>query len=316
MMDLFERKNIKPMLIGETSKAFDSPDYIYEIKLDGERCIAYLDPTTGTELRNKRNMKMLPKVPELSEIHKQVKRRCILDGELAVIVDGKPDFSKIQTRSITENKFKIQLQATKYPASFIAYDILYWVDHEVASSPLMERKKLLEDAVKAENDRFAVSRYVEKSGIALYQLTEEQGLEGIVAKLKDSKYYFGKSTKDWIKIKNLQDDDFVICGYIKKEHNVTSLILGQYQGNDLIYKGHVPLSVSSDDFRIISSTETAERSPFQHVTESNKNAVWIVPGLVCKVAYMTKTDSGFMRQPAFRGIRFDKKPEDCIAESL
>jgi len=80
-MNLFESKVIKPMLIGENQEAFDSPDYIYELKLDGERCIAYLDKEV-TELRNKRNVKMLTKVPELANIHKQVKKRCILDGEI------------------------------------------------------------------------------------------------------------------------------------------------------------------------------------------------------------------------------------------
>lgn len=88
----FDRKQISPMLIGADGDAFDSPDYIYELKWDGERCIAYLDPMEGTELRNKRNVKMLPKVPELAEMHKQIRKRCILDGELMVMKDGKPDF--------------------------------------------------------------------------------------------------------------------------------------------------------------------------------------------------------------------------------
>ena len=98
-MDLFEQKNIHPMLIGADGEPFDSPDYIYELKLDGERCIAYLDPKEETELRNKRNVKMLPKVPELGDLHKQVKKRCILDGELLIIKDGKPNFAEIQRRS-------------------------------------------------------------------------------------------------------------------------------------------------------------------------------------------------------------------------
>lgn len=132
-MDLFDKKDIKPMLIGEMTDAFDSPDFIYELKLDGERCLAYLDPKGSTELRNKRNVKMLLKVPELSEIHRQVKCRCILDGELIVIKNGKPDFFEIQRRSLTSNEFKIHLQTQKYPASFTAFDILYYKDHDVTS---------------------------------------------------------------------------------------------------------------------------------------------------------------------------------------
>jgi bifunctional non-homologous end joining protein LigD len=124
-MDLFEKKCIKPMIIGENQEAFDSPEYIYELKLDGERCIAYLDKD-GTDLRNKRNVKVLVKVPELSTMHKQVKCRCILDGELIVIKDGKSNFYEILKRSTLSNTFKIKLAAAKLPASFTAFDILYW----------------------------------------------------------------------------------------------------------------------------------------------------------------------------------------------
>jgi len=124
-MDLFESKVVKPMLIGEMQEAFDSPEYIYELKLDGERCIAYLDKDV-TELRNKRNIKMLVKVPELSNIHKQVKCRCILDGELIVIKDGKPNFYEIQRRSLMSNTFKIKLASSKLPSQFyrIRYPLL------------------------------------------------------------------------------------------------------------------------------------------------------------------------------------------------
>lgn len=106
MADIWETKNIKPMLIGTEGQPFDGDEYIFELKLDGERCIAYLD-SEKTILKNKRNILMLPKVPELTEIHKNVNVRCILDGELAVIKDGKPDFFVIQKRSMMSNPVKI-----------------------------------------------------------------------------------------------------------------------------------------------------------------------------------------------------------------
>ncbi len=102
MKDLFEEKNISPMLIARNVEPFADPDYLYELKWDGERCIAYLDPRQGTELRNKRNVRMLPKVPELSGIHQQARVRCILDGELLCLVNGKPEFEAIQRRSLGE----------------------------------------------------------------------------------------------------------------------------------------------------------------------------------------------------------------------
>jgi bifunctional non-homologous end joining protein LigD len=310
-MDIFESKNIKPMLIGEMQEAFDSLDYIYELKLDGERCIAYLDKDMGTELRNKRNVEMLSKVPELSNIHKQVKNRCILDGELIVIKDGKPNFFEIQRRSLTSNNFKIKLASAKYPASFTAFDILYYKDQDVTSKPLLERKKLLEQVVK-ENERLAISRYIEQHGIDFYNLAKKNDLEGIVAKLKDSKYYFNKRTKEWIKMKNLQDDDFVVCGYIFKEKSITSIVLGQFNGNELIYKGHVTLGASTSDFRMIQSTPKLKTSPYNDLPTGNDEAIWIEPSLVCTVKYMTKTSTGSMRQPVFKGLRDDKTPRDCI----
>lgn len=310
MSDIWETKNIKPMLIGIEGEAFDSEEHIYELKLDGERCIAYLDEN-GTELINKRGLKMLPKVPELSDIHTNINVRCILDGELAVIKDGKPDFFEIQRRSLMSNPVKIDMASKKYPACFIAFDILYYEDRQVTDLPLTERKKLLEKAVKSENNQFAVSRFIEKNGVAFYELAKKQELEGIVAKRKDSKYYFDKRTKDWIKIKYLQDDDFVVLGYIPKENIMNSIILGQFSDNQLIYKGHVTLGVGGESFRKITSLPTTE-SPFIDIPKGNENAIWVDQQLVCTVKFMMKTDSGGMRQPVFKGLREDKIPSECV----
>lgn len=308
-MDIFDSKSASPMLIAEMQEPFDSPDYIFELKLDGERCLAYLDKN-GVHLQNKRKLILNPRFPELSQIHKHIKTRCILDGEITVLVDGKPDFSQVQRRALMSNKFKIQLATDKYPASFTAFDILYYKDHSVIDTPLMKRKALLQKVIKAENDRLALSRYIEEQGKALYDAAAKQGLEGAVAKRKDSLYQLGKRTKDWIKFKNLLDDDFVVLGYIEKENNVVSLVLGQYQESDLVYKGHVTLGVSREDFKIISGAK-ASKPPFEP-PKGNENAVWIKPDLVCTVKYMEKTSNGGLRQPVYKGLRDDKAPKDCI----
>jgi len=122
-----------------------------------------------------------------------------------------------QRRSILTDPFKMQLAGKKSPVSFVAYDIIYHKDSLVTDLPLIERKKLLEQNVK-EIDRFAISRYIENNGIALYNVAEQQKLEGVVAKEKSSKYWFDKKSKDWIKIKYLKDMDFAICGYILKDN--------------------------------------------------------------------------------------------------
>ncbi len=310
MSDLFEQKNIKPMLIGAEGEAFDSPDYLYELKLDGERCIAYLDPAEGTELRSKRNIRMLTKVPELKDIHKQVNCRCILDGELAVIKDGRPDFYEIQRRSLMSSPLKIELAARQYPACFTAFDILYYERRAVCGLPLTQRKELLLKAVNEQTARLAVSRIVENSGIAFYQLVKAQNLEGIVAKRKDSRYYFDKRTRDWIKCKNLKDDDYVVCGFIPKDNGMTSVVLGQFADGKLKYKGHVTLGVGGESFRRIRRLPRIS-VPLFEPPAGNEDAVWVEPVVCCTVKYMEKTESG-LRQPVFKGLREDKAPEDCV----
>ena len=186
---------------------------------------------------------MIPLFPELEDLYKQVKVKCILDHELLVLRNGIPDFYEVQKRALMSNQFKIKLAASKYPASIIAYDILYYKNKEITMLPLMERKKYLNEVI-IENNLVSVSRYVENHGIMLFNLVKEKGLEGIVAKRKDSLYWPGNRSKDWIKCKIMASDDCIICGYIPKENNMTSLILGQYDADLLVYKGHVTLGVS------------------------------------------------------------------------
>lgn len=310
-MDIFDDKSASPMLIGAEGPPPDTEDYIYELKLDGVRCLAYLDEG-GVELRNKRDLRVAPIYPELGEIHRQVKSRCILDGELIVMRDGKPAFAEIQRRALMSDPFKIRMAAAKLPVSFITFDILYLSGERLTGRPLIDRKKLLADAVR-ETERMAVSRYIERQGSELYRLAEGMGLEGIVSKRRESRYYFGKRTKDWIKTKNLQDDDYVICGYIHKDKGVVSLVLGQYDpAGALAYKGHVTLGVGGHNFKRIAEAPVAKRPPFDPLPKGNDNAVWIKPALVGAVKYMEKTKSGALRQPVFKGIRDDKDARDCV----
>ena len=313
MMDLFDSKNIKPMLIGKEMAPFDDSNFIYELKWDGERCVAYLEPGRTPELRNKRNVRMLGKVPELTEISKQVRKRCILDGELFILKDGRPDFSLIQRRSLMSDRFKIELDSKHNPATFSAFDILYYDSQETMLLPLMERKSLLDKTI-IDGPRMAISRYVEGQGTPLFNFAVERELEGIVAKVKDSIYIQEKRTTDWIKMKVMMEEDYVVCGYILKSNHMTSIVLGQYRGNTLIYKGHVTMGVSGQAFDIISKHSMLPTAPFiaYPAGHGNDRAIWLSPDLVCIVKYMHRTKSGGMRQAVFKGLRFDKIATECI----
>lgn len=113
-------------------------------------------------------------------------------------------------------------------------------------------------------------------------------------------------------MKNMMDDDFVVCGYIYKENNMISIVLGKYRDGLLTYQGHVTLGVGGVAFARIKAQPRAIRPPFDMPEgHGNEDAVWIEPTLVCVVEFMHRTKNGGMRQPVFKGLREDKLPEEC-----
>ena len=305
MADLFEEKNISPMLLNEVKEPFDNEDCIYELKLDGIRCVAYIEPKLVT-LQNKRFKDLTPIYPELNDICNCVKKRVILDGELVVMTDGKPDFYALQKRSLMSDKFKISLAAKKNPVQFVAYDILYHDGKDLTDQPLMQRKEKLSSVV-TERYNLSVSRWIEMNGIAFFELAKKENLEGIVAKKKDGLYHIGKRTSDWIKIKVMQDEDLLVLGYQPDDDGkVKDLILGYYdESGELKCRGKVYLGVSKAEQKIIADfakKNTVKRPWF----DKYKNVVWLKPQLVGTAHFMHETESGGMRQPVWKGLRDDK----------
>lgn len=303
-MDLFEEKNISPMLLNEVKEPFDDEDYLYELKLDGIRCVAYIEPKSVT-LQNKRFKELTPIYPELSGICRCVKKRVILDGELVVLTDGKPDFYALQKRSLMTDTFKISLSAKKNPVQFVAYDILYFDGKVLTEKPLSERKAILSKEV-TEGNNLSISRWIEKSGIAFFELAKKENLEGIVAKKKNGLYYIGRRTSEWIKIKVMQDEDLIILGYQPDGDGIKYLILGYYDNSgELKCSGKVSLGVSKAEQKIITdfAKDNTVKTPW---FDKYKNVVWLKPQLVGTVNYMQKTQNGSMRQPIWKGLREDK----------
>lgn len=306
-MDIFEQKAIKPMLIAQQKEPFNSKEWLYELKWDGIRCVSYLSKKE-TDLRNKRNMKLLPKFPELAQINKQIREKCILDGEIAVLKNGVPDFYEVQKRTLLTDPFKIELAYSQFPASFIAFDIIYYKGEDITNLPLLERKNMLNEVVE-ESSHIAISRYIEDKGIELYAAADDKRLEGVVAKRKDSKYYFDKKTNDWVKFKRMADEDYIICGYIQKGPRSNTLILGKYRGDSLIYKGSVSFGVKLD-FLQYYKIEKLNFSPFTLTPTGNEDVIWLKPVLVCTVEYMPNTKNA-LRQAVYKGIREDILAKEC-----
>lgn len=251
------------------------PKSVPRMKLDGFRCLAYIDYGM-VDLRNKRNIRMLPRSPELKEISKNVGGRCILDGEIVVLTNGVPDFYRLQKRTLLTDKFKIEMEASR---------------------------------LVNEDSRIAVSRYVEGSGTALYMAAEASKLEGVVAKRKDSFYLMGKRTKDWIKFKRMADEDFVVAGYIKKGGHMYSLVLAKYKGNTLIFRGYVTSGVTKE---AIDTLEVTGKNPFLLMPIGEHDVIWVKTNHVCVVEYMPNLINS-LRQPVFKGFRDDVLPKEVQA---
>ncbi|NLD27171.1 MAG: DNA ligase, partial [Acholeplasmataceae bacterium] len=274
-----------------------------ELKFDGIRALGYLD-INETVLINKRGKNLNPTYPELINLHEMAKGRMIIDGELVVMKTGKPDFFALQRRSLLTDPLKIDLQRQLNPVCFIVFDLLYLRDKLIIDLPLWERKKLLEENVQ-ESKYLLISRYIEENGQAFFELVQKEGLEGIVAKEKTSRYYPGKRSSVWLKVKVYQEEDLVICGYIPKDRGVISLILGRYTEGKLIKAGTVVSSKNKTEI-----FDFAHKYPERPLFELSEKAIWMKPYLVGRVRYMEETKTGGLRQPVFMGIRDDKTASD------
>ena len=299
-MELFEDRSVRPMLLTERHEPIESDEWLNELKLDGIRCVAYLRPGE-TDLRNKRNLRLLPSFPELAGLHEAVAGTCILDGELIIAdTNGKPDFEALQARSMMTGTVRIRLKSAQTPANFVAFDILYRDGEDLTNRPLIDRKAILRETA-FDRGRLAVSRTIAGNAKALFDQTTEQGLEGIVQKKKDSPYRMGKRSRDWVKVKNLVDEDFLACGYIAKGEQITSLVLGSMDA-PLRYMGHVTLGVSRN---VACRFPTTPSCHFDMLPSGNEGAVWYKNPPICIITYMERTSAGGMRQPRFNGFRED-----------
>ncbi len=311
-------KPIKPML-AETGEPFDDEDWIFEIKFDGTRAIAFVD-RNSVKLQNRRLLDITHRYPELT-LNKDVKGRVILDGEIVVLHNGKPDFERLQEREHAEGEAKIHLLSKEYPAVYIVFDVLEIDGKDVTNETLMERKRLLERTVK-ESERLLISEYVEARGKKFFREVQKLGLEGVMAKRKDSKYEIGKRSKNWLKIKNLKTIDCVVCGLTKgkgsRSEYFGSLVLGCYRKGKLVYVGRVGTGFDRRKMemfmRVFERLRTRE-CPFPSKPSFESGielAYWVRPEIVVEVEFLELTKDMKLRAPSLRRIRNDKEPGECV----
>jgi DNA ligase D-like protein (predicted ligase)/DNA ligase D-like protein (predicted 3'-phosphoesterase) len=306
------------MLAKEADKAFTDKEWLFEIKWDGFRAIAYIDKELSLRSRNQKEL--IDNFTELIEL-KQQKHALVLDGEIIVLNKGKVNFQAMLERGKASSETEIAIRTKQSPAAYVVFDILEKDGKNLLDLPLIERKKILKETLK-ETEHVILADFVEEKGEVYYEAILKQGLEGVMAKKKSSTYQPGVRSSNWLKIKKLLSCDCVIFGYTKgtgvRKKTFGALILGLFNvKGEPAYVGKVGTGFSEDTLKeMFNEFEKIKTLTPPFKADILEEVVWLEPKLVCEVAYQVVTNDGRLRIPRFLRLRTDKKPSECKIDQL
>jgi bifunctional non-homologous end joining protein LigD len=303
-------------MLAKSSPPFDSERFLFELKWDGTRCIAFVE-STAVRLQNRRLLDITRRYPEFRALKDHLKARsAVLDGEIVVLEQGVPKFHRLQQRDHIEDAEKIQLLSGLIPATYVVFDLLYLNRQSLMGRPLTERRDLLKGLFPYSGNIVFSESFSEGKG--LFSAALRKGFEGIMAKDRSSPYLPGERSGYWLKIKKAFDIDAVVCGYLEGEGSrkrlFGSLILGMYRKKGLVHIGQVGTGLSEETMDALSRRLAGIRTeipPLDVVPELKRRAFWCRPEIVVRVSFQDWTREGRLRVPVFKGIRDDKEPEEC-----
>jgi len=306
------------MLAKLAPQPFSGKDWVFEIKWDGFRAIAYVNEDFSLRSRNQKELKY--NFPELDEL-KQLTSNAVFDGEIVVMKEGKADFQALLERGKAVSPTEIELQTRRSPAVYVVFDILEKDGKPLVDLPLTERKEILQRSV-CEGQHVLLSDFVEANGEAYYAAALEKGLEGVVAKKKSSPYEVGLRSGNWLKIKKLRSCDCVIFGYTKgtgaRAETFGALLLGLYDADGKpVYVGKVGTGFSQPLLKTLSElfqSLKTDDAPFN--PDIPDEVTWLKPDLVCEIGYQVVTRDVRLRMSRFLGLREDKLPSECTLDQI
>lgn len=300
-------KNVHPMLAQLCKKAFDRENWLFEIKWDGFRMIAYVSPNK-IELISRNQKNYTEKFPSISDSLKKIGFKAVLDGEIVML--DKSGVSKFQWLQNFQRYEEASLV-------FYVFDILWLEGKDLSQLPLIKRKEILAKVIPSDMQPVQISDYIEKSGVALFAMAKKKHLEGIIAKEALSTYSAGHRSPHWLKIKTKQTQEAIIVGYTKPKHkkrSIGALILGMYKKNRLTYIGCVGTGFTETQLSAIKQRlhpHIQKTSPFAALPKISASKInvlvtWVKPKIVCEVSFSEWTTDERMRHPVFIGMREDK----------
>ncbi|HAS92978.1 MAG TPA: DNA ligase D [Sedimentibacter sp.] len=295
-------------------KAIPEGDWLYEMKYDGYRILAFVEGNSVRLITRKGNditKRFFTIASSLIDLAKG--RAMVLDGEIVITDEsGKTDFQALQNYLKTQNSQNL---------TYIVFDLLAIDGEDIRGQSLILRKEKLESLLQDAPKNLYYSRHVKGYGKESFAAACEAGMEGIVGKKPDS-IYSGKRNDDWIKIKCDKRQEFVIGGYTlsdKRSSGVSSLLLGVYEGEDLIYAGRAGTGISENDMKILESKFEGlkcSKPPFKEVpkTKPNEKITWLEPKLAAEIKFAEWTKDNLLRQASYKGLREDKDTKDIKRE--
>ena len=313
---------IHPMLATSVEEPFDDPEWLFEIKWDGYRAIAFI-AKGKVRLVSRNQNDLTAQYPELHNLPGFIKAEtAILDGEIAALDEqGRASFSLMQQRTGIREAGRRTASRRDIPVLYYVFDLLYLDGYDLRRVPLEQRKAALAQIT----DATGPVRYSDhfSHGKALFDAAKQKGLEGVLAKRRDS-FYEERRSQAWLKIKITQTLDCVIGGYTDPEGSRSyfgSIVLGLYdKKGDLIHVGQAGTGFDQATLKQIwqvLKTRETNRSPFPHGVEALREVHWVKPELVAEIKFSewtheTAAGGAKLRAPVFLGLRKDKNPKECV----
>ena len=311
-------RTIAPMLATLTTRPPSGENWLYEVKWDGVRALCFVQDNELRQILSRTQKHCEQQYPELSVLPQFLEASsAILDGEIAVLDEnGRSSFSLIQPRISVSDPNSIAHLARSTPVTLFLFDLLYLDGYDLRGVPLEERKRLLKEILNV-TDHIRLSDDFAANGDAMLEAARANGLEGILAKRRNSKYE-GRRSTEWYKIKVNWNQEFVIGGFTHGERDYfSSLVLGLYERDRLIHVGQVGTGFNDKSLREIYSRMEpliVKKSPFAGSVKALRDVTWVRPELVAEIKFLEFTPDGLLRAPVFVGLRLDKNPSDCVRE--
>lgn len=291
-------------------------DWLLERKFDGVRCVAHrhrdrirLESRTGRDLTGT--------YPEVREaLAGQCDQEFLLDGEVVAFDSDQTSFSRLQQRlGVTDPSLEL---VAAYPVVFCVFDLLELEGDDLRGLPLHERRGRLEAAIQ-QSKAVQLSEAWSGDSQRRFEQACRAGWEGLIAKRAQGTYVSGRS-RDWLKLKCVAEQEFVIGGYTDPAGSRTdfgALLVGYHEGDRFRYAGKVGTGYSAATLRDLGArlrTLQTSESPFVDARPIPRGTHWTRPELVAQIGFAEWTNDGRLRQPRFLGLRDDKRPAEVVRE--